>query len=456
MASTTPLGTAFWRLWASSGVSNLADGTFKVALPLVAIQTTREPTLIAGLAFALTLPWLVFALPAGALVDRLDRRRTMLRANATRAFLLAVLAAAVAFGWTDIWLLYAIAFAAGVAETLYDTSAHSLLPQLVDRDRLPRANARLFAVELTANEFVGPPLAGLLVAAGALAAFTAPAALWLVALAALWSVRGTFKIHREHRTTLRADIAEGLRFLVRHRVLRSLAVMVGLFNVANTASGAVLVLYAVGPASAMGLTGQLFGLLLTTTAIGSLVGSLAAERVIAKLGRGRSLAVGFTAGTLMVAAPAVTADPYAVAAAFTVAGGGIAVLNVVAVSLRQHITPDRLLGRVNSAYRLVAWGTMPLGAAIGGALAHALGLRAVFVIMTAVSLVTLVGLTAVTDRKIAVSDGADATPRVARDRETHDQPAPVASWANARRNQVNAGAVLSGGPHPFTTASSRR
>ncbi|ONI83539.1 MFS transporter [Saccharothrix sp. ALI-22-I] len=395
-----PLGTAFWRLWTSSGLSNLADGTFKVVLPLVAIQTTREPTLIAGLVFALTLPWLVFALPAGALTDRLDRRRTMVGANAVRAALLAALTGAVALDWANIWLLYAIALAAGVAETLYDTSAQSLLPQLVDRDRLPRANSRLHAVELTANEFIGPPVAGLLVAAGALAAFTAPAALWLVALAVLWSVKGTFKIPREHPTTLRADIAEGLRFLLHHRVLRSLAAVVGLFNLSGGASGAVLVLYAVGPTSAMGLTGQLFGLLLTAPAVGSLVGSLAAERVIAKLGRGRSLAVGFVVGTLLVGAPAATSNPFVVAAAFVVAGAGIAVLNVVAVSLRQHVTPDRLLGRVNSAYRLVAWGSLPVGAAIGGALAEFFGLRAVFVIMTAVSLTALVGLTAATNRKI--------------------------------------------------------
>ncbi|WP_367135699.1 MFS transporter [Saccharothrix sp. HUAS TT1] len=393
-------GTGFWRLWTSTGLSNLADGTFKVALPLVAIQTTREPTLIAGLVFAVTLPWLVFALPAGALTDRLDRRRTMLRANAARACLMALLAAAVALDRVDIWLLYAIAFAAGTAETLYDTSAQSLLPQLVDRDLLPRANARLQAAELSASEFVGPPLAGLLVAAGALAAFTAPAALWLVALAVLWSIRGTFEVPREHRSTLRADIAEGLRFLLRHRLLRGLALMVGLFNVANTATGSVLVLHAVGPSSAMGLTPQLFGLLITTPAAGSLLGALVAERVITRLGRGRALATGFFTATLLVVAPAVTTEPYAVAAAFAVAGAGITLLNVVAVSLRQHITPDRLLGRVNSAYRLVAWGTMPLGAALGGVLGEVFGLRAVFVVMSVVALLTLLGLTAATNRKI--------------------------------------------------------
>ncbi|MFD7657708.1 MFS transporter [Actinosynnema sp. NPDC059797] len=394
------LGTAFWRLWASAGFSNFADGTFKVALPLVAVQVTREPALIAGLVFALTLPWLLFTLPVGAITDRFDRRVIMLAANGARAALLAATAGAVALDVAGIWFLYAIALGAGTAETLYDTCAHSLLPQVVDRDRLPRANARLFAVELTANEFLGPAAAGLLVAAGAVAAFTAPAALWLVAVAALATVRGTFRVPRERRTTLRADIAEGLRFLLRHRLLRALAAMVGVFNLANSAATAVFVLYAVGPGSAMGLTGEVFGLLLTTPALGSLAGSLAAERVVARLGRAGALGAGFGAGALILAAPAVTTNAYAVAAAFAVAGFGIAVLNVVAISLRQQVTPDRLLGRVNSAYRMVAWGTMPLGAALGGALAHLIGLRPLFVVTTALALTALLGLITVTDRRI--------------------------------------------------------
>ncbi|MFT7841466.1 MFS transporter [Saccharothrix sp. BKS2] len=404
------LGRAFWRLLASSGFSNLADGTFKVVLPLVAVQITREPALIAGLVFALTLPWLVLTLPAGAVVDRFDRRVIMLAANTTRAALLAALAGAVALDVAGIGLLYAIALGVGAAEVLYDTCAHSLLPQVVARDRLPRANARLFAVELTANEFLGPAAAGLLVAAGAVVAFTVPAALWLVAVGVLLAVRGAFRVPRQQRTTLRADIAEGIRFLVRHRLLRALAAMVGVFNLASSATAAVFVLYAVGPGSAMGLTDRVFGLLLTTPAIGSLAGSLAAERLVARLGRARALGLGFTAGTLLLAAPAVTTDPYAVAAAFVVAGFGIAVLNVVAISLRQQVTPDRLLGRVNSAYRMVAWGTMPLGAALGGALAHLVGLRALFAVATALALTALFGLLTVTDRRIdealrAVSPG---------------------------------------------------
>jgi MFS family permease len=176
-AGRLPLGVAYWRLWTSSGLSNLADGIVKIALPLVAIRFTDSPTLIAGLTFALTLPWLLFALPAGALTDRLDRRRAMLGANGVRAALLVVLVLTVLVDIGSIWVLYAVALWIGAAETIYDTSAQSILPQVVSRDRLSRANGRLYAAELTANQFVGPPLGGFLVALGAAMAFATPAAL---------------------------------------------------------------------------------------------------------------------------------------------------------------------------------------------------------------------------------------------------------------------------------------
>jgi MFS family permease len=399
-----PLGGAFWRLWTSSGLSNLADGIFKVALPLVAIRFTRSPTLIAGLTFALTLPWLLFALQAGALADRLDRRRAMLFANAVRAALLAALVLSVAVGVDSIWALYGVAVCIGVAETIYDTSAQSILPQIVARDQLSRANGRLYAAELTANQFVGPPLGGFLVAAGAVMAFATPAGLWAAAVGALLLVRGPFRIQRDQRTTMRADIAEGLRFLWRHRLLRTLAVMVGVCNFASNAAGAILVLYAVGSGSPMGLSEPAYGLLLTAIALGSLFGTLIAERVERVLGRARSLAVGILGGVLTLGVPAVTADPFLIGAAFFVGGFTIVVWNVITVSLRQRITPDGLLGRVNSGYRLVAWGTMPLGAAAGGVLGEFLGLRAVFAITALLTLPLLAAMTIVTD---AAMDAAE-------------------------------------------------
>lgn len=399
-----PLGASYWKLWTSSGLSNLADGVFKIALPLLAIQFTQSPTLIAGVSFVATLPWLLFALTAGALADRLDRRRLMLVANLTRAALPAMLIAVILLDLGSIWALYVIALLVGVAETLYDTSAQSIMPQLVHRDQLSRANGRLYAVELTTNQFIGPPLGGLLVAAGVIGGFAVPAVLWLAAVGSLFLVRGNFRIEREQKTTLRHDIAEGLRFLWHQKILRTLAVMTGTFNFASSAAFALFVLFAVGPSSAMQLSEVGFGVLLTTSAIGALLGSFISEWAERKLGRSKSLALTIFGGSFFVGAPALTDNPYILGFVFFVGGVLVMLWNVITVSLRQRITPNRLLGRVNSAYRLLAWGTMPLGAAAGGLLATWLGLQAMFGIMGVLTLALLVLMPIVTDKAIDAAD----------------------------------------------------
>jgi MFS family permease len=401
---SAPLGRAFWQLWSASTLSNLADGVVKVSLPLVAVTLTDSPALVAGIVVAVTLPWLLFALPAGALTDRVDRRAAMLVANLARASALVVLVATVLLGYGSIWALYAVALFVAIAETVYDTCAQSILPQVVPRERLSRANGRLQAAELTANEFVGPPLGGVLVATGIAVAFAAPAGLWAAAVGVLLLVQGQFRVVREHRTTIRTDVAEGMRFLWRHRLLRTLAAMTGLFNLATNATFAVFVLYAVGPDSAMGLSEAGYGLLFGTIAAGSLLGALVADRVERRLGRARTLALSILGGALTVTAPALTTDPLPIAAAFLTGGATLALWNVVSVSLRQRITPDRILGRVNSGYRLVAWGSRPLGAAAGGLIGETLGLRAVFGLAGALILLTLIGMTTVTDAAIAAAE----------------------------------------------------
>lgn len=401
------LGPDYWRLWTSSGLSNLADGVFKIALPLLAIQYTQSPTLIAGLSIAATLPWLLFALTAGALADRLDRRRLMILANVCRAILPAALVAVILLDLGSLWALYAVALLVGVAETLYDTSAQSILPQRVRRDQLSRANGRLYAVELTTNQFVGPPLGGFLVAAGVVAGFAVPAALWLAAVGSLLLVRGSFRTERDVRTTLRHDVAEGLRFLRHQKILRTLAVMTGVSNFASSAAFAVLVLFAVGPGSAMGLSEVGFGVLLTTAALGSIAGSFVAERIEAALGRSRALAAAVVGFSVFIGAPALTTSLWVVGAALFVGRVAIVLWNVITVSLRQRIAPDRLLGRVNSAYRLLAWGSMPLGAATGGVLAQWLGLQIMFGIMGVLALALLTLMPLLTDAAI---DAADSEP----------------------------------------------
>ncbi len=393
-----PLGASFWKLLTSSGLSNLADGVFKLALPLVAIRYTQEPVLIAGLSLVASLPWLLFALHAGALADRLDRRKIMLAANIARAVLLAAVAVSVALGLESIWVLYAVALSAGTAETLYDTSAQSILPQIVSRSELSRANGRLYAAEMTANQFVGPPLGGLLVAAGAVVAFAVPAGLWIVSVGMLFLVRGTFRVPRDAPASMRSEIMVGLRFLWRNKVLRSLAFMTGLFNLTSSAVFAIFVLYAAGPASAMKLTDAQVGLLFVSIAVGSLVGSFLAERIERAIGRFRSLVIAVFGGAALFLIPAFTANPFIIGGGFFIGGLCIVIWNVVAVSLRQTITPDRLLGRVNSGYRLLAWGTMPLGAALGGILGQILGLPPVFLIMGIATLGIFGFMVGLTDR----------------------------------------------------------
>ena len=206
------------------------------------------------------------------------------------------------------------------------------------------------------------------------------------------------------KTTLRFDIGEGLRFLWNQKILRTLAVMTGVFNFASNAAFAVLVLFAVGPASEMGLSEVGFGLLLTASALGALVGSFIAERVEARLGRSKSLALTIFGGAMFVGAPALTDNPYVLGPLLFVGGATIVMWNVATVSFRQRITPDGLLGRVNSAYRLLAWGTMPLGAAAGGLLAQWLGLQVMFAIMGMLTLALLGMMPVLTDKAIAAAD----------------------------------------------------
>lgn len=402
-SSPTKLGSQFWRIAGAASASNLADGVFKLALPLAAIAFTRSPGLVAGLEMARTLPWLLFALPVGALADRWDRRRTMILANATRTMFVVVLATVLQAGQGSIGVLYIVAIGTGVAEVLYDTSSQSILPSLVERDQLGRANGRLGAIELGAQQFVGPPLGGVLVGFAVATAFWTTTALWVLAVAALWAVRGSFRPRRATEpTTIRTDIAEGVRFLMSRPMLRTLAAMVGVANLAMAAAGAVFVLYAVGPGSALELTEAQFGFLILTAAAGSILSSFFCEYIERSIGRARTLTLAVAGMIVFTATPALTTNVWLIASAMFVGGALIMIWNIITVSFRQAITPDHLLGRLNSVYRLLAWGTLPLGAAVGGLIAETLGLRAVYALMGLLAAMLLIPNHTITDAKLAL------------------------------------------------------
>lgn len=403
------LGPSFHRLWTASALSNLADGVFQIALPLLALRLTRSPALIAGVALAGRLPWLLFALTAGALADRLDRRRTMVNVNSARVVLIGGLAIMAALGHEQLVVLYVVAFALGIGETLFDTAAQSIMPMVVDRTQLSRGNSRLQGVELAMNLFVGPPLGGLLAGTAIALAFAGSAAFYLVAALALITMGGAFRPVRVATDSssprpprLRADIAEGLRYLWHHRVLRTFAFMTGVMNLTNMAATAVLPVYAVRPGP-MGLSERGFGLLFTALAAGMLVGSFAIPALERWLGRSRLLAVSVVGFAVATAAPLLT-DPVAVGATMAVASVPFMAWNVIVVSLRQRIVPDHLLGRLNASYRLLAWGALPIGSALGGVLSELFGIRLVFALSGLGTLSMLVYMPRISDRALEASE----------------------------------------------------
>jgi predicted MFS family arabinose efflux permease len=279
------------------------------------------------------------------------------------------------------------------------------------RTRSSWANGRLYAAEVVTNQFAGPPLGAFLFAAAAAAPFLLDAGTFGLAALVVLGMRGSFRPVREldadqPRPSIRADIAEGLRWLRRHQLLRTLALVLGVLNLLEAGVLAVLVLYAL---EVLDLSQQGYGVLLTSAGVGALVGSLLARWLSARVGPGTLLIVAVLAIGGATLVPAIWANPVAVGASFAVVGAFGVAWNVVTVSLRQSIVPDVLLGRVNSAYRLLGWGTMPIGALLGGVLARTFGLRAPFVVGGIVPIVVgLAMIPWVNNRRIAAAREAAA------------------------------------------------
>ena len=376
------LGPDFVKLWLAQGVSNLGDGVYVTALPLLAATLTREPLPVSAVVFAEWLPWLLFGLLAGALLDRWDRRRVLWAVDAARFAAVGAFAVAVLAGWASIPLLMATGFLLGSGQTLVDTASQALVPTLVSRDRrrLERANGRLQGTQVVAQELAGPPAGGFLFSAAGWLPFGADALSFAASSALVASIparRTTASTSTGQRPTLRAEVAEGLRWLARHRVLRAMAVLAAGVNLLSVAHGAILVLFA---QERLGLGSVGFGLLLTASAVGGLVGSVVAPWLGRHAGRAQVMVAGFVAGGLARVGIGLTHSPWVAGGLLAVTGLTPILYNVIFGSLRQQLIPDRLLGRVNSAYSLGTYGSVPLGALLGGALAERFGLPAPFLV----------------------------------------------------------------------------
>ncbi len=369
------LGRDYWRLWWATAVSSTGDGAFVAALPLLAVTITRDPRLVSVVTAATYLPWMVLSLPAGALVDRHDRATLMWRAQAVQAAVVTAVAVLVVVRAANVELLALAGLLLGSAEVIFSNAAQSVLPALVPAELLPRANGSQ-QISLTVGEsFLGPPAGSLLFAAAAALPFGLDAVSFAGSAALLARLPRTRESHQETRT--RAQIAEGLRWLVRHRLLRVVAVLLGVYNFANQMGQAVLVLLAT---ETLHVSSAGYGLLLAASAVGSVVGGLVNPVLTRRLGLLASLIIGGAIDAVVFVGVGLAPD--AIVAAVLLAGQGFSVTmwNIVTVTLRQRVVPSALLGRVNSVYRMLGWGLMPAGALAGGFVAHAAGLRAPYIV----------------------------------------------------------------------------
>jgi MFS family permease len=382
----------FWKLWSANGFSNLGDGLYQITLPLLAIHLTNQPARIAGLSIMLSLPWLIFALQAGSIVDRFDRRKVMLWVTGGRIILLLGLTLAVIFNFISLPLLYIVAFLLGIGETLVDTALTSIVPAIVSKDRLNWANAQITAMQTVTNTFIGPPLAGFLAGVSFAVATGSSTFMYLSAGFALILIRGLFTASSQTDSPAKQDawthITGGLRFLWKDRLIRSLTLFTASMNIFWAGWGALLVLYAVKPGP-MELNEFEYGLLLTVMSVGGLLGSLVVGWIQKRMGTRNALALDFIGTILLVGIPALTTNFWAVALSVFIAGFGASVWVILVSSIRQQIVPNDLLGRVYSASRFISWGIGPLGAALAGLVAEFWGIRTMFAIGGFTSVVTL-------------------------------------------------------------------
>jgi MFS family permease len=382
--SSMRLGRDFGKLWTAAACSGVGDGIALTAAPLAVSRITSDPRLIAGVTISLTLPYVLFGIPAGVLVDRLDRRRAMVRIDFIRFTVLVIFAISLLVSHTHLLLLYACFFVIGSGETYFRNASQAIVPALVPHPALMKANGRLIATQDATTQFVGPLAGAALFLLSPWVPFGVDALTFLVSAVLLTKVR----VARPHQydaprprpddavwRSLLGDMGTGARWLWRHTLLRNLAAMAGALNFVSAGAMAVLVVYA---HRTLGLGDFGYGTLLAAQAVGALLAAPFAPALARRIGRDYALVIVAVAHGSACLVLWLIPSWWTAVAAFLVAACGSVTWDVVVVALRQTLIPDQLQGRVNSVYRLVAWGAIPLGAATAGVVSHALGPPAVY------------------------------------------------------------------------------
>ena len=375
----TKFPDAFRLQFAATTISNIGDGMGAAAAPLLALSLTSDPRLIAGVSFASSLPWLVLSLPAGVYIDRLNRKKLMISVNLVRAVLFSVIAYCAATDNLTIWWFMLILVGVGACEVMFDMSGQAFIPQIVPESLLEKANGRLYSAEVVANGFIGLPIGAWAFVVAVGVPFGVNAA--VLAIAAVLVAR--IKIPLRSTNTPKSvrtqsfiqELKQGNIWLMAHPLLRTLAILLGITNMAAMFGASILVKYS---ADVLHVTGRGYGLLLSVFAVGSIIGGLLGDRIARLLGTGPAILLDITvfsaSGLVYVFFPHVW-SVVLVIIAYAIAS---MIWNIVTVSLRQRLIPAELFGRVNGVYRFVGSGSLALGALIGGQIAYHYGIKAPF------------------------------------------------------------------------------
>jgi len=369
------LGQGFRWLLASTVVNNAGDGVAISAGPLLVASQTRDPFLVSMALLSEYLPALLFGVVGGVAADRFDRRGMVVAVNLGRAFVLAVLVATIISGTVTIAVVLVALFVLGTAETFADSASSTLIPSLVGREDLGIANARMQGAFVVMNQLVAPPIGAFLFAIGMALPFATNAAAFALGAVLVSRVVTSTKKEVEEGTSIRADMVEGIRWLVAHPPMRTLALTILTFNVTFGAAWSVLVLYA---GERLGMNAVGFGLLSTAVAVGGIVGTVSYDRLERRFSLGDIMRVGLLIETSTHLWLALTTSPEVALATLAVFGAHASVWATTSTVVRQRAVPEELMGRVGGVYRVAIVGGLVIGTPIGGLLARTFGITAPF------------------------------------------------------------------------------
>ena len=367
------MGPAFKRLWASSLVSNLADGVLIAAAPLLAITLTDSTVLISIIGAMMMLPWLLFAIPIGAMVDRVDRRFILAGSNAIRSAVIGALALGIATGHVTIYWLIAASFVIGVCEVATDTTAQSLIPQILDEKHYEKGNSRLQISETVVQGFVGAPLSGFIYAVAIYLPFFINSIGYAVAaiLALSIPIQYLQEVRKEgsdqEKLGFVADIKFGIKYLYNNKVLRRLVLTTSIIGVCYSAATATMVLFII---KELELDPKYFGVILTIQGLGALLGAIVAPKASKKFGRSIMMTLGITSSSVVLLLQGFAPNIYIFVALATFGGFAISQWNILLMATYQTIIPNELYGRIHGTRRTLVWGMMPIGSLLGGVMAH--------------------------------------------------------------------------------------